>query len=69
MYTIITFIKHGVLRQSSTNQRTEAQRQAELKAIDEYQTLDKLVLEKVLIAKLLSPLRETKLIPVIEREA
>ncbi|EFR03896.1 geranylgeranyl transferase type II alpha subunit [Nannizzia gypsea CBS 118893] len=37
---------HGVLRQSSANKRTEAQRQAELKAIDEYHTLDKLVLEK-----------------------
>ncbi|KAM5440529.1 Rab geranylgeranyltransferase [Microsporum canis] len=43
---MITPIKHGVLRQASTNERTEAQRQAELKAIKEYQALDKLVLQK-----------------------
>ncbi|KAK2871973.1 hypothetical protein FQN49_002670 [Arthroderma sp. PD_2] len=37
---------HGVLRQASTSERTEAQRQAELKAINDYQALDKLVLQK-----------------------
>lgn len=52
MYLMITPIKHGVLRQASTNERTEAQRQAELKAIKEYQALDKLVLQKVHITAL-----------------
>ncbi|KMQ47086.1 hypothetical protein HL42_2270 [Trichophyton rubrum] len=37
---------HGVLRQSAANQRTEAQRLAELTAITEYQALDTLVLQK-----------------------